>query len=406
MVKNGFGKAKYDVGGFKKIKTFKLKTSETGGKMSYTFRILPPMKSCTTDGVWAKYYGTHWGYKIPGSKDPSESFSKPFQCVEKMNWETKMIMDECPECALIRIHRAKEDELELDLKKNPDNQITKDLLAAESEWLTSHNCARQWHINVMTPHGEFGTLQIANDVYKLLRSKIKDIANDPDSPIDPLDLDQGVWFKFDRIGAKPQPRTVIEVEEERIKDAQGRTVKFTKMAPLSEEQATQALEDCMDLNEAVPLLTKNQIKMLTECSGDPDEVAHIMGLSIKVTPASKSVEEPAEPAESEVAPASKPVEESEVAPTKPVEEEVMAEEEPVEPPPTPTPVNDMASKMRVMGMSEEMIAAAMGAQKKAEDPKPVSEAPTAPVPATPGHNANALGLSNKEKLYAAFKKKA
>lgn len=267
----GFGKPKYGSSNF--TKTIKLKEGQTT-----VVRILPPMKSLAETGEWAKYIGTHYGYKGVNPKDASKPQFRPFKCIQVMDFRTRMITQECPECDLIdqRKEDLKAAKAQYEVEKRPADEI-KELTKPLNDWLSEHNCDRKWHMNVKTQAGEFGVLQISHKTKKLLDAKIADILTT--DQIDALDLETGVWFAFKRTGKGIETQDTVDVEYESVRDSvSGRITRTIKLAPVSEAEAMQALRDCPDLANCVREISFAQIQLLVNSSGEPEDVDRILAM--------------------------------------------------------------------------------------------------------------------------------
>jgi len=362
---DGFGKPKYGGGGG--FKVFDLKTEKSGGVAVYTFRLLPPMKSCASTGEWGKYLGQHFGYAGQDTKDQTKTKQRPFMCIEVKNFRSKIVTQSCPECDLIASNKAASDQRIVGFKSDASlaAEVVEAKIKEEAAWFKSHNCQRQWWINVMNPQGEFGVLRISHEVKKMLDTKIKELIEQ--YQIDPLDLEQGVYFKFTRAGAGIAVTTSVEVQMEQEKNAQGRMQFTIKMAPLSAAQAEKALAECPDLNEVIRVLSEKQVALLTQCSGDPEEVDAIwaMGEKREESPA------PTPRLVPKAAPAPVPV----PAPT-PAPAPVLPSPKPA-PAPEPAVEPPLVTMLRKAGLNDAQIAAALAAQAPAT-PAPVPD-PT-PLP--------------------------
>jgi hypothetical protein len=274
----GFGKPKYgnnsSSGNFPK--TFRLKEGTTT-----VVRILPPMKSLAESGEWAKYIGTHFGYKGVNPKDPSKPVYRTFRCIQERDLRTKMITQDCPECDLIAQREEELEAIEARAKaEGHSSDEIEELVKPHKDWLREHNLDRKWYLNVRTQEGEHGTLLLSHKTKKLLDQKILSLQTD--DGIDALDLDQGVWFVFKRSGRGVETQDTVDVEYESVRDAStGRVSRTVKLAPLSPAEAERALKECPDLAKAVREISYEQIKLLTLSSGDPEDVDAIFAMGQK-----------------------------------------------------------------------------------------------------------------------------
>lgn len=269
----GFGKPKY--GGNSFAKTVKPKEGAP-----IIARILPPMKSLAESGEWAVYHGIHYGYKGVNPKDPNKPLFRTFACIEERDFKTKMITQDCPECDLIAQYEEELKTIKANAERDQLNEEdTKELTSSHTSWLKEHNCDRKWHMNVKLKSGEFAVLTLSHKTKKnILEPLIAKLLSE--EGIDALDPEQGVWFVITRTGKQLAATDAIEVEQEAVKE-NGRVIKTTKLAPLTEAEAEKALKECPDLAFNVTILTHQQIKSLTECSGEPESVDAIFALGSK-----------------------------------------------------------------------------------------------------------------------------
>lgn len=280
----GFGIPQYGNTDAVYWKNFKLRSPDASkNEMIFELivRILPPMHSLAEKGKWAMYYGQHFGYAGNG-KDPGKAKQRPFGCIEQSDFRTKMITVACPACDVIAEKKADREarEAEYKAKKLGEGEI-RDLLDPLTQWLKKHNCDRKWHINVMNQAGEFGVLTISHTVKKMLDVKMEELRKN--KKIDPMLLDQGVWFRFTRMGKFPvQDAVEVVTESFDVKDV-GQVERVLK-APLTEAQQEQALKVCPDLaKDVVKFISGKQIAQLVASSGDPDEVDRIWQIGTKTT---------------------------------------------------------------------------------------------------------------------------
>jgi hypothetical protein len=259
-----------------------------GEKALPPLRIFPAMHSLRERGVWAFYIRQHYGYAGVDPMDKTKKKMKPFLCIEQQNRQTKMVEVSCPECRNIeeqtrllndRIQAAtgmlkqkgilNEKEIEAHLVNDPT-------LKPLREWLQAHNLDKKYAINVMSPDGKFGVLRIGYKSKQALDEKIKELRAQGLEPI--ADLTKGVYFNFRRSGKGRDTLHTVDVTKE-VKEIDGERYERMKFAPVSEDQAKKALETLPDLTMITRVLTAQQIKLLVESSGDPEEVDVIIGMA-------------------------------------------------------------------------------------------------------------------------------
>jgi hypothetical protein len=263
----GFGKPKYGSGGQRN--TWSIQKGDN------FIRILPPMHSLAEEGRWAVYETMHWGYAGVDGKDQNKTKARPFRCIREEDRRTNMVLQECPECTLIEQYKAQEKEVEARLRSEgkTDEEVQAGLAPIQG-WLKAHRPDAKWYIAVKKGD-DFGQFKIPHRMKKQIEEIIQKVLTE--DGIDALDLDQGLVFNIKRTGdGFSVPDTVELVMEDVV--VNGRKLKQIKVEPITEEQANKALEKIEDLSKAGGLrLTYEQIKALTECSGDPEEVDQIIG---------------------------------------------------------------------------------------------------------------------------------
>lgn len=266
----GFGKPKYGKETANFTKFFKLKDG------SNVYRIIPPIKSQEVTGRWAIYHGVHFGYEGVSRKEPGKGQIRTFKCVQEKNYQG-MILAVCPECEAIQGYKEKLDSRINSLKQaGKSAEEIAQMTVAYTSFLSSHRGDYKWYINVMNQAGEFGVLLISNKLKKQLETAIGEVqAQD----IDPIDVNQGVWFNFKRVGKGFDVPDTLEVVREPIPGMPGATK--VKLAALSAEQCNAALAQCADLLEVVTVIGVDQIQMLVQSGGDPETVDRIFALSNK-----------------------------------------------------------------------------------------------------------------------------
>ncbi len=274
----GWGKPKY--GSTASVKTGKPKEGNN------FIRILPPMHSLAESGKWAFYETTHWGFHGVNPTDPSQPFSRPIRCVKVEDRRTRMVSVECAACNEYdkREEEAKNMEAELRAGKAADDEIETQM-ASVNDWLKGHRPERRWYVNVLYKDGTFGNYKLN---HKFHMAKLREFTEGPTSlqeteGVDPLELSQGVWFNIFRAGKGIKAVDTIKVEMEDVTPAGATRKQFqTLLAPLTDEQADQALRECVDLPTLGGItVTPEQMEELVSCSGEPEEIDRILGLDIK-----------------------------------------------------------------------------------------------------------------------------
>ncbi len=301
----GFGKPKY--GGSAWGNSWGIKEGDN------PFRILPPMHSLAESGDWSFYHGIHFGYSGTDSQDASKVRMRTFRCIQ-VKTRNGMVEQECPECNKIESVKQERKEREAQLlSAGTDSETIETELATFDSWLRSHNADRKHYVNVLIPSGDVGHLKISHRTMKALREKMKELQDV--QKIDPIEPEQGVWFNIRRTGKKIDATDSVEVvlDDVTVTGADGKVRKLKDLRPgaLTEAQAEKALSECKDLSDVGTVLAFEQIKTLTECSGAPEEVDAVFGVTAKpkavtAVPATKAPAAKAGPTQAK--PAAKTVE--------------------------------------------------------------------------------------------------
>lgn len=291
--REAFGAAKVGGSG-QQYKNFKI---EEGNQ---AYRIFPPMHSFREQSNgWAVYHKIHFGFSGMDFKDKTKTRVRPFACIEEKDRQTDMIVCSCPECRNMEEHErmATDDEAKYreDMKeKGVLNTVEQDvllapLMEAHKKWEKTHNLDKKWYLNVMDQAGDFGVLKIPHKAKQALDKKIKDLL--AEDGIDAFDFDSGVYFVFKRSGRGLDTLHEVDVQYEAGSVKGAKQIKF---APLSEEQIERAAKVLPDLTTVVRRLTKEQILLLVDSGGDPQEVDAIFAMNYKGREGSPSRLPPAE----------------------------------------------------------------------------------------------------------------
>lgn len=282
MAITGFGKPKYNTGA-REWEIFKIKSGKDELEDNI-FRLLPPIHKCAESGTWQVYVGTHYGYAGVNSQDPSKPRSRPFRCIEEKNMRTKMISRVCPECEKVARLEMKLEEVKAAMasqgKTEPEIKTATQAYSAE---IRNHQSNRKWNSWAVDSTGKLGLLPYSHSLKKQIDEVRKDLEK---KGIDILDPDTGVYINIRRKGLPPNMVEKVEVVKESF-IIDGEAVEKNKKAPLTQELADLAMKILPDLTEqGGAVLSDQQIQMLVDCSGEPEEVDKIFNLSNPVAPAS------------------------------------------------------------------------------------------------------------------------
>lgn len=259
---------------------FDLKTDKTGKEMTYCWRFMPPIRSCIERGAWCIYHRVHFGFDGL-SDDGKRKRSRPFRCIEELDFKTKMVKKVCPVCDMIG---QKTQELEELLTEKGEAAVAK--IADMKTWLKDHNIDGKWYANVVDNTKVFGVGKFSNEVKKLLTAKMQEVQTR--ESIDPFHPDQGVYFEIKRNGYGSQVTTSVSILQEALK-VDGRVSWLTKTVPLSDEQLDYLVNNMPDLNSVVRELSEDQIRLIANSSGDPAEIDEIWAMG---TEAAETVKPP------------------------------------------------------------------------------------------------------------------
>lgn len=277
MSRAGFGTPKYGGTTFKK--TGKIVSGEN------FLRIAPPIPPLAEEGIWRKFFVTHWGYRGVNQRDANKTVMRPFRCIlEKDRRNGGMIKQDCPACTFYEglKDQAKEMEAKLTSAGKTKDEI-KTAMARINQQLQDYRAEAKWYVNVVLKDGTVGDFKLNHKDH--MNGIMRIIEGTPASPggllknegIEPLHPDQGVWFKITRTGDGINPPDTVELEMETVVVA-GRSLKDIKRAPLTDEQCEKILKECRDLSTlGGASLTYDQIETLTKCHADPEKVDRVFG---------------------------------------------------------------------------------------------------------------------------------
>lgn len=246
------------------------------------FRIAPPCRSLVAlpNPDYAIYNSVHFGYSVPDPLNPDRMFKKPFYCIHKVNYKTKKVEVQCPECAKIAEVKAEMDKLKAELTKegHPEAYI-KQALSPQFAWLGEHNLDRKWYGYAKNLAGEWNIFKLGHKAKLALDDRMKRTFKE--DQIKGLDPASGVWFKFTKNGLKgPNALTTVEVLKEKV-DMNGQKVEVVKTAPLTEADV-KAIEGLGDVANVCARLTFDQINALVNSGGNPEVAKQVFALGTKV----------------------------------------------------------------------------------------------------------------------------
>ena len=259
---------------------------------SKVLRLLPPMHSLREVGKWGAYHKQHYGYGVRDTKDTTKVRMRPFICVEEKNSEG-LVTKSCPECLRVaEVVQKMTDEMAKESVRLQAKGITGDeakkaameAVKADLTWLKAHNLDKKWWIPVMCEDNTFGILKVPHAAHKSIDKARAQMREEEKGDI--FDIDAGAWVRITRTGTGRSTDYTATIVKEAIVTEGGIRATVTKKAPLSEDQLTRALElpDVMTDPRVVRRLSIEQIRMLVNGGGSPEEVESVLNLSQKATP--------------------------------------------------------------------------------------------------------------------------
>jgi hypothetical protein len=267
---------------------------------SNIYRVLPPCGSLAEHGKWAVYEAIHWGYK--GGNNRIRTFRCPLQ-----KGKDKMVVKPCPECDKIAEQKATYDRLfkELTEAKGLSKDQAKEKLKYLGDWTQAHNRDAKWYMNVIDAQGQIGRLAIPHKMYEALKLAIGEVIK---KGIDPIAIDQGVFFDFQRSGTFNQTTHAVRVVTETFTPAGAtETYERVKKAPLSPDQLKRMESEAYDLGDMFRTLTTDQVALLVQSGGEAEVVDSVfsapeskkdvstgVGTGLGFYEASSTAEEPSE----------------------------------------------------------------------------------------------------------------
>ena len=294
MSRAGFGTPKYGGNTYKK-------TGKVGPGENF-IRILPPLGSQAGSGTWRAFYVTHWGYSGVNQRDASKPAPRPFRCIRDVDRRTKIVRKECPACVAYAKLEARAEEMKAKLKSEgkSDEQIKTSMKLIEEE-RRSYRAEAKWYVNVLYKDGKVGDFKLNHkDHMSRIMGIIEGTQAQPggllkNEGIDPLHIDQGVWFKITRNGDGITPPDTVELE---MVPVPGTKYKEILQAPLTDEQCELAQKECRDITTlGGATLTYDQIAAVVTAVNDPEAIdsifTHAQATASANAPSSNNTSPPA-----------------------------------------------------------------------------------------------------------------
>lgn len=265
-----FGTPKYgNTGGG--IRTHKI---EAGHNL---FRFGPPYKSLAASGKWNQYQATHFGYFGLNRADPSKTQARPFMCPQEKDRRSGIIKVGCRECDKITATKNLLESRTASLKaEGKTDADIKTLTEVMDGWLQAHNVSKKYNTIAKNEKGEWGVLPLPFKVKQALELKIQQL-QDQDG-LSALAQQDGVWFDIVRTGERFQTTYDVQIVMESVVDSNGRRAKIVKTDTLTQKDIDDIVANCPDLTTYGTRLTQEQISMLANSNGDPEEVDNVFSM--------------------------------------------------------------------------------------------------------------------------------
>lgn len=257
----------------KNVNYFKIKD---GDGDQNTYRIAPAFGDLKASNKWATYYKVHYGYDVIDSRAKNGKRVKPFLCIQNIKFDTKEVLQACPECDAIQKNSSLLDQRRKEYAANMSAEQLEAAVGSLVDWKKSHNLDKKWWVVAKNTKGDWGYLQIPNTAYQALRETMDKLQKE--DGIDALSPKNGVWFEFSRSGKALNTKYSISVVTERV-TVNGQQLKSIKTAPLTAKDVD-VLKSMTALDKiyANKILNFDQIQSLVTSHGDPQVVASVWGV--------------------------------------------------------------------------------------------------------------------------------
>lgn len=230
------------------------------------YRILPPLGSMAKKGQWNRYMKIEWGYK------DSKGKNRPFQDVRKVDFKTKMVEVESAAHLKRENLKTKLDQARAMLK---NGQITEEQLQQVSKLVMQFNLEKKYYVNAINTKGDIVLLKVG---YKAMESLLIEIQTLKTGGVDPLSVNNGRFFNFQRSGEGLGTLYTVKVHKEQLTIEGIGKVERDIVHVLTEEiisrLGTEAT-DLGDLDKKFPIVTSEQVEEMV--NGGPAAVDMILG---------------------------------------------------------------------------------------------------------------------------------
>ena len=219
------------------------------------YRILPPLHSLADEGRFSQYYALHsiW------LRDPAnpESKARPyhFQCIEKVNKESKMIQTHCPHCDVYRANLEKYDTAK---KEGLDAEQLK---AFHQNHVRPYQPQKKFYVNAVNQENKAGVLPLGIKQFFALQDRL--VQTQAQFNMDATGV-EGLFFNFRKVQKfKGDRDTVYHVEhaqESFMQDGQPmQRLKGHKLTPEFINYLATATKDLGSLFRTITVEEQNAI---------------------------------------------------------------------------------------------------------------------------------------------------
>lgn len=213
---------------------------------SNIYRVLPPVKSLKESGEIAQYWSVIWITDTKGKKRPVAS-------ILRKNKDTIIQRD-----PLIEKIES--------MKKEYDEAVASgaspEVLASLKEKSDRLYNKKVYALNVLTPAGEVGVLEIPYTSYQSLEQRITELRN---KGIDAISIgeDCGVFFDFKKLKDERGRITYpVDIATKTTKDPNGNFIVTYIRAPITEEEAEKISQQAEDLTKLYRELSFDEMAAL------------------------------------------------------------------------------------------------------------------------------------------------
>lgn len=265
MSENFIGQSKHGGGFVKKIWLYLKSEFDKGGVKGghNIYRVCPPLFSLAKDGKYAAYHAVH---KFLVN---SQGKMRMFECIEQIDYKTKLIKTHCPACDYRRTMEAKYKLIEDRIKALTDpGQITEAKERLKAFKLTNvdpYAPERRFWLNVIGQDNSIGLLSIPSKSFTALRSLLDEYS---EKGYDLTGI-KGMFLDFRKISqykGDNQVQYPVDFFREVVPGGTDMTEK-PKVHELTAEIITRLRTEASDLADLFKKLNSEQIDTLVNAEG-------------------------------------------------------------------------------------------------------------------------------------------